>query len=101
MAVRRCRCGYKTDDVFADGCPLCLRPMGLVNDAGPAPAPPQRRPFRRAIPFVAAGLVITALTGVLLSQFAVPIIPAGPPIAKVDATGRIREGMHVGRVAAE
>ena len=34
MAVRRCRCGYTTDDVFADGCPLCLRPMALVNDAG-------------------------------------------------------------------
>lgn len=107
MAVRRCRCGYTTDDVFADGCPLCLRPMALVNAAGPAAADPARSPFRRALPFLAVGLVIATLIGVLgfSGRFKKP--PAPPPVAtappdlKADSTGRIRVGMHVGRVAKE
>lgn len=102
MAVRRCRCGYTTEDVFADGCPLCLKPMALVNDAGPAVEPP-RRPYRRAVPFLAVGLIVATLIGVLglSGQFSQPFVPTGPPIAKADSSGRIRAGMHVGRAAAE
>lgn len=64
MAVRRCRCGYTTDDVFADGCPLCLKPLALVNDAGPA-AEVTRRPYRRTVPFLVGGVVVVMLIGVL------------------------------------
>jgi hypothetical protein len=105
MAVRRCRCGYTTDDVFTDGCPLCLRPMALVSNAGPPPtreAPPPRRPFRRVVPFLAGGVVLAMLVGLfgLSGQFAKPAALFSAPVTKSDSTGKIRVGMHVARVAA-
>ena len=111
MAVRRCRCGYTTDDVFADGCPLCLRPMALVNDAGPAAAYAcrARTHIRWKLLLIIAAVGISSLTGLCLELFslnrgpaaAAPVADQPPNLLKADSTGRIRVGMHIGRVAKE
>src|SRR5437868_2606555 len=108
MAVRRCRCGYTTDDVFADGCPLCLRPMALVNNAGPGRAyvPRSRSGIRWKILFIVVGIGIASLTAVCLELFSLnrgsaDAVANLPPDRKADSTGRIRVGMHIGRVAKE
>jgi len=110
MAVRRCRCGYTTDDVFADGCPLCLRPMALVNAAGPADlyGPRVGRHIRWKLLFIVVAIGISSLTALSLELFSLNRGPAAAaPVAdslpnlKADSTGRIRVGMHIGRVAKE
>src|SRR5207244_2250124 len=96
-------CKYVTDDVWADGCPICLRPLALAPQvpaapgrAGPVRGPRRRRPLRRLL----GVLLVAAPVTFLVLVFLVPTVFLGPE-KDADSTGRIRAGMFVGEVARE
>jgi hypothetical protein len=94
-------CKYVTDDVWADGCPICLRPLALSprppTGGGPRPASRRRRrPLR-----IAVGVVLIAVPVVFLGLvFVTPEVFLGAE-QEADSTGRIRAGMPVAAAAQE
>jgi hypothetical protein len=90
-------CKYVTDDLFANDCPLCLRPLALssrVGSLGDTTPRAKKRSTTRLI-LVVGGLIFVgvAATG-LATVFLAPTVflePAG----EADSLGAVRIGMPV------
>src|SRR5438105_3802908 len=108
--ARHCdSCGYRVEDRWANGCPICGGPLG--GGGGGGECRPSRSGFdlgdllggRNAIYAVIGGLVLLSAGGYLLNRLNLGNRqPPNPPAARqADSTGRIRVGMpmhEVGKV---
>ena len=95
-------CKYVTDDLFANDCPLCLRPLAMSSRVGAmgGTAAPPRGWFSRRTLLVVALLLLVGLPAAGAATVAVAPTLFLEPAGDADSLGAIRTGMTVRNACA-